>query len=185
MNHWPDASSSDVDLVRAIRRDRSESAMNVLYDRHTPRAFQTAWRILGGDIHRAEDAIQEAWMRALAGMDAWSTTEPFGTWLRGITAHIAIDWLRRDRRLVFTPDLDECAETISEHIDLESAVAALSPGYRSVLVLHDIEGFTHAEIAARLGIAVGTSKASLFKARRAVRARLRPEHCGEELNDYS
>jgi RNA polymerase sigma-70 factor (ECF subfamily) len=175
MNHSSDARLPDIDLVRAIRRDRSESAMNALYDRHTPRAFQTAWRILGGDVQRAEDAMQEAWMRALGRMDTWSTTEAFGTWLRGITAHVAIDWLRRERRLVFTPDLDDCAETISEYIDLEAAVAALPPGYRSVLTLHDIEGFTHGEIAARLGIAEGTSKATLFKARRAVRARLAPD----------
>ena len=60
--------------------------MSVLYDRHTPRAFQTAWRILGGDLQRAEDVMQEAWMRALAQMDTWRAGEAFGacgceTWL--------------------------------------------------------------------------------------------------------
>jgi RNA polymerase sigma-70 factor (ECF subfamily) len=57
-------------------------------------------------------------------------------------------------------------------VDLEAAIAALPAGYRAVLVLHDVEGFTHAEIARQLGLAVGTSKSQLFAARRAVRHRL-------------
>src|SRR5579872_6583320 len=174
MSLLPEHTPSDADLVRAIHHDRSESAMSVLYDRHTPRAFQTAWRILGGDLQRAEDVMQEAWMRALAQMDTWRAGEAFGAWLRGITAHVAIDMLRRERRLDFVADLDEPVESISEHIDLEAAIAALAPGYRAVLVLHDVEGFTHEEIAERLGITAGTSKGQLFKARRAVRARLAP-----------
>jgi RNA polymerase sigma-70 factor (ECF subfamily) len=92
---------------------------------------------------------------------------------RGIAAHIAIDQLRRERRLSFTNEIDAAvAEQFAEHIDLETAIAALPPGYRAVLVLHDVEGFTHDEIGERLGITAGTSKGQLFKARRAVRARL-------------
>ena len=149
--------------------------MSLLYDRHTPRAFQTAWRILGGDVQRAEDATQEAWMRALAQLDSWRASEAFGAWLRGIAAHVAIDLLRRERRLEFAPDVDDRVETMAEYIDLEAAIASLAPGYRAVLVLHDVEGFTHEEIAERLGITAGTSKGQLFKARRAVRARLLPK----------
>src|SRR4051812_50228835 len=95
MRHEPDSGPPDGDLVRAIQRDGAEPAMSVLYDRHTPRAFQTAWRILGGDVHRAEDAMQEAWMRALAQLESWASHEAVGAWLRGITAHVAIDLLRR------------------------------------------------------------------------------------------
>lgn len=86
MSRAPQTTPSDADLVRAIRREKSEAAMGLLYDRHTPRAFQMAWRILGGDVQRAEDVMQEAWMRALAQMDSWRATEAFGAWLRGITA---------------------------------------------------------------------------------------------------
>ncbi len=149
--------------------------MSLLYDRHTPRAFQTAWRILGGDVQRAEDATQEAWMRALAQLESWRASEAFGAWLRGIAAHVAIDLLRRERRLEFAPDVDDRVETMAEYIDLEAAIASLAPGYRAVLVLHDVEGFTHEEIGERLGITAGTSKGQLFKARRAVRARLLPK----------
>src|SRR6476620_9420379 len=78
--------------------DRSETAFGVLYDRHTPRALQTAWRILGGDAHAAEDVMQDAWVRAVATLDSWRDGEAFGAWLRGITVHVAIDALRRERR---------------------------------------------------------------------------------------
>ena len=179
MTNPVDPAPDDAALVRAIQRDGAESAMSVLYDRHTPRAYQTACRILGGDVQRAEDAMQEAWMRALARLDSWRESQAFGAWLRGIAAHVAIDLLRRERLLDFAPDIDASIEAVAEHIDLEDAIAALAPGYRAVLVLHDVEGFTHEEIGERLGITAGTSKGQLFKARRAVRARLSPEPAEE------
>jgi RNA polymerase sigma-70 factor (ECF subfamily) len=152
-----DASATDETLVSAIRRHRSEAAFALLYDRHTPRGFQTAWRIVGGNPHEAEDVVQEAWLRAVASLDRWSGESDFGAWFRGIAAHVAID-----------------EESPVEWMDMEAAILSLAPGYRAVLVLHDIEGFTHEEIGARLGITPGTSKGQLFKARRAVRARLAP-----------
>jgi RNA polymerase sigma factor (sigma-70 family) len=171
MAHTP---VSDAELVLAIRRDRSDAAFSILYDRHTPRAFQTAWRILGGNAHEAEDAMQDAWIRAVATLDAWRNGEAFGAWLRGITAHVAIDLLRRERRLTFETDIELAAAEQPEQIDIERAIAELPPGYRAVLVMHDVEGFTHEEIGERLGITAGTSKGQLFKARRVVRARLSP-----------
>jgi RNA polymerase sigma-70 factor (ECF subfamily) len=168
-----DASATDEALVSAVRYERSEAAFALLYDRHTPRAFQTAWRIVGGNPHEAEDVVQEAWLRAVSTLDRWSRQSEFGAWLRGIAAHVAIDAVRRQGRLVLDPQADAvCDESPVEWMDMESAILSLAPGYRAVLVLHDIEGFTHEEIAARLGITAGTSKGQLFKARRVVRARL-------------
>ena len=174
MAHSPVPQPSDAELVLAIRRDRSDAAFSILYDRHTPRAFQTAWRIVGGNAHEAEDAMQDAWIRAVATLDRWQNGEAFGAWLRGITAHVAIDLLRRERRLTFEIDLELPAAEQPEQIDIESAIAELAPGYRAVLVMHDVEGFTHEEIGERLGITAGTSKGQLFKARRVIRARLSP-----------
>ncbi len=181
--------SPDDHLVLAIRRDRSDDAFTLLYRRHTQRALQTAWRILGGLDREAEDAVQDAWVRAIAALDDWRGDAPFGAWFRGIVAHVAIDAVRRRSRLSFGAEDDadgdasangvaarECP--LGDRLDLESAIASLAPGYRTVLVLHDIEGFTHGEIAGRLGITEGTSKGQLFKARRAVRARLEPEPKG-------
>jgi RNA polymerase sigma-70 factor (ECF subfamily) len=185
MTQSPSSSASDAELVLAVKRDGSDSAFSVLYDRHTPRALQTAWRILGGNEHEAEDAVQEAWVRAISSLDTWSQVESFGAWLRAIAAHVAINHLRRDRRLTFTNEVDVAApEQPIDHLDLEAAIAMLAPGYRAVLVLHDIEGFTHEEIAERLGITAGTSKGQLFKARRAVRARL-VANTAEKSNGYT
>ena len=173
MGHTP--ASSDAELVAAVRRERSESAFSVLYSRHTPRVYQTVWRILGGNAQESEDVMQEAWVRAVETLDAWRGGEAFGAWLRGIATHVAIDTLRRARRLTFDEDLDAlAADPAGETIDLEAAIGSLAPGYRAVLVLHDVEGYTHEEIAGQLGITVGTSKGQLFKARRAVRGRLAP-----------
>jgi RNA polymerase sigma-70 factor (ECF subfamily) len=172
MNNVPEPSISDSELIRVIRQHSSDVAFSQLYDRHTPRALQTAWRLFGRNIHEAEDAVQEAWVRAISTLGTWRGND-FGAWLRGIVAHVAIDALRREQRLTST---DEIEQSITydpgERIDLETAIATLPPGYRAVLVLHDIEGFTHEEIGERLGITPGTSKGQLFKARRAIRAKL-------------
>ena len=109
-------------------------------------------------------------------LHAWNEDASFGAWLRSIAAHVAIDALRKTSRL--DPETDGAwsdEEWSSDRLDLETAIVALPAGYRAVLVLHDVEGFTHEEIGARLGITAGTSKGQLFKARRAVRARLAPK----------
>lgn len=169
-----DASTPDTVLVRAVQRDGSEAAFGMLYDRHTPRAFQTAWRILGGDQHEAEDAVQEAWVRAVGTLHLWRSESAFGAWLRSIAAHVAIDALRKNQRFEAETDAEWLDPEPADRLDLEAAIASLAPGYRAVLVLHDIEGFTHEEIGERLDITAGTSKGQLFKARRAVRAALSP-----------
>jgi RNA polymerase sigma-70 factor (ECF subfamily) len=107
----------------------------------------------------------------------------FGAWLRAVAVNVAREWLRHRRReMKRGSDVDPdtyAIETLHPAglIDLDDAIAALPAGYRAVLVLHDVEGFTHEEIAAQLGIAIGTSKSQLFEARRALRRRLtdRPE----------
>ena len=174
MSQSPSSSASDAELVLAVRRDRSDAAFSVLYDRHTPRAFQTAWRILGGNEHEAEDACRTRGSAPIATLDTWRND-------RGVRRVAARDHGPcRHRSCCGGSDGSRSKRTSSsaapeqsgEQIDLETAIAALAPGYRAVLVLHDVEGFTHEEIAERLGITAGTSKGQLFKARRAVRARL-------------
>lgn len=170
-------SAKDDDLLRALERDGSERAFGILYDRHTPRAYQTAWRILGGSPADADDAIQEAWVRAIASLGTRRADAEFGAWFRSIAAHVAVDIVRRQHRIELDADVDAALDEpmdAGERLDLELAIASLPDGYRAVLVLHDIEGYTHDEIGARLGITAGTSKGQLFKARRAVRARLTP-----------
>lgn len=173
MEGTADSEPSDASLIDAIRHSGSESAFRTLYDRHTLAAYRAAWRILGS-AHDAEDATQEAWLRAFNTLERWRGETAFGAWLRGIAVHVAIDQVRKTVR--FAGEVDHEANVSNEfaddRLDISDAIRALPPGYRAVLVLHDVEGFTHEEIGQRLGITAGTSKGQLFKARRAVRARL-------------
>jgi RNA polymerase sigma-70 factor (ECF subfamily) len=175
---------SDLVLVDAVRQRRSDHAFRLLYRRHTPRALQVTWRILGGVEQDAEDAVQETWIRAVGSLGAWRADAPFGAWLNGIAAHVALDMVRRERRLPLAgDDVLASADPIHERLDLETAMRALAPGYRAVLVLHDVEGFSHEEIAQALGISPGTSRGQLFKARRAVRELLSHDDTPRRLRD--
>jgi RNA polymerase sigma factor (sigma-70 family) len=159
-----------------------EAAFRALYRRHTPRLWPLLRRMLGGPGIRpeVEDAVQETWIRAVEGLPSFRWQAAFSTWLTGIALNCAREALRKRSRRGET-GTDLLLEQSSapppdpgRRLDLENAIAALPDGYRTVLVLHDIEGFTHVEIAERLGIAEGTSKSQLHHARRAVRAHLEP-----------
>ena len=171
--------TSDRQLAEALLRTREEGAFRTLYRRYTPRVYQLALRLLGGDVREAEDAVQETWIRAIEGLRAFRWEAAFATWLSGIAIHVARDALRRrlrGREDLWEPTFDPPAPEapLGERIDLERAIAALPDGYRAVLVLHDIEGMLHEEIGAALEISAGTSKSQLHRARRALRARLAP-----------
>ena len=155
-----------------------EGAFRQLYRRHTPRLHQLALRLLGGREADAEDMVQDTWIKAVEKLDTFRWESAFGTWLHAIAVNVARESARRRGRRQEV-DLPEQAEPAAaaplervEVMDLERAIAKLPDGYRTVLVLHDVEGYRHEEIAQRLGIAVGTSKAQLFHARRAMRAAL-------------
>jgi len=173
---------SDADLVEAVRVRGDEIAFRTLYRRHTPRLYQLVLRVLGGSAHDADDVVQETWIRATTSFERFRWESAFSTWLTGIALNQARDFLRRvGRRPVYEGDpgevlskLKSAAASIAERVDLERAIALLPDGYRAVFVLHDMEGYPHAEIAARLEISEGTSKSQLFHARRALRSVLEP-----------
>lgn len=164
-----------------------EAAFRTLYRRHTPRLWPLVLRMLGGSAARAdaEDVVQETWVRAVRALDGFRWEAAFSTWLGGIGLNCAREALRkRQRRNETSTDgmldrlaTDRRADPLGR-LDLEEAIAALPDGYRTVLVLHDLEGYTHPEISDRLGIAVGTSRSQLHHARKAVRRLLEP--AGEE-----
>ncbi len=162
--------SDDQELVRSALEDRSESAFLALYDRHTPRLFRSVRRLLGSSAD-AEDAVQEAWLRAMRGLPAFQWRSALSTWLTGIAINVAREQLERDGRWPTVGLTDEllAAPSVATDIDLERAIALLPAGYRAAFVLHDIEGFTHEDIARQLGWSEGTSKSQLSRARRALR----------------
>jgi RNA polymerase sigma-70 factor, ECF subfamily len=155
-----------------------EAAFRRMYGRHTPRLFQLALRLLAGDEAEAEDIVQETWIKAVEKLDGFRWESELGTWLHAIALNVSREALRRrsNRREVEWPEDDEPAAAPPperlEPVDLEHAIAALPSGYRTVLVLHDVEGHTHEAMAERLGVTPGTTKSQLFRARRAVRALL-------------
>jgi RNA polymerase sigma-70 factor (ECF subfamily) len=164
---------SDQDLVSRFAVHGDEEAFRLLFRRYTPRLYAVALRLCGGRSDAAEDAVQTAWLRAARRLDGFEWRSSLATWLTGI----AINCVREARRRpapesVAAEVLDRLPAPlvpVGDRVDLDRAIAALPDGYREVLVLHDVEGFTHEEIATALGIAAGTSKSQLFHARRAVR----------------
>jgi RNA polymerase sigma-70 factor (ECF subfamily) len=151
----------------------------VLYDRHTPRLYMLILRFLGGSEHDAEDIVQETWLRACKGLELFQWNSAFATWLRRIGVNVAVDFLRRKGRNPAKNGDPECDPPASpppldERIDLERAISLLPQGLRQAVVLHDIEGMTHKEIAELLGVTEGTTKSQLFAGRRALRKHLAP-----------
>jgi RNA polymerase sigma-70 factor (ECF subfamily) len=171
------APAADQALAEALLLNGDEQAFRELYRRHTPRLYQMVLRIVGGSEHDAEDVVQETWIRATGKLGTFRWEAAFGTWLTGIGLNVARGLLRRRGRWT---DLEDAPEPWrpppreGDRIDLERAIALLPAGYRSVLVLHDVEGYRHDEIGEMLGIAAGTSKSQLFHARKALRQLLEP-----------
>ncbi len=153
-------------------------AFRQLYRRHTPRLHQLLLRLVGGHEADAEDAVQDTWLKATERLGTFRWESAFGTWLCAIGLNVVREQARRRGRRpeVGWPEGHDPPQAPPlervDPMDLERAIAALPEGYRTVLVLHDVEGYTHEEIGAAIGVAAGTSKSQLFWARQAVRAAL-------------
>lgn len=163
-------------VARARRGDRA--AFEQLYRTHVGRVNAVCTRLVGNP-HAGEDLAQEAFVQAWRKLGAFRGDAAFGTWLYRIAANAALGHLRRTRSWGAQDELEDEDPRLPaqpgpgpEPIDLERAIAALPARARAVLVLYDIEGLDHAEIAAAMGIAIGTSKAQLHRARQAVMERL-------------
>jgi RNA polymerase sigma-70 factor, ECF subfamily len=163
-------------LVDAVMQRGDEHAFAVLYARHTPSLYGLALRLSGGDDADAQDVVHDAWVRAVARFAEFEWRSALATWLCGF---VVLRWreLARQRRHEDVTSLDDDAagsddrylEGTFDRLMLEQAVARLAAGYREVLVLHDVHGYTHNEIGTLLGIDAGTSKSQLSRARRALR----------------
>jgi RNA polymerase sigma-70 factor (ECF subfamily) len=156
-------------------------------------AFERLYRLYSGRIHGlclrmtqkpdvAEECTQDAFIQAWRGLARFEGRSAFGTWLHRIAVN---EVLRRSRRNVpLLESVDEMTDAelpaseanvesdVAVSIDVEAAISSLPPGARHVLVLQAIYGFSHEETAAMLGIAVGTCKAQLHRARQLLRARM-------------
>ncbi|MGH7668695.1 MAG: RNA polymerase sigma factor [Gemmatimonadaceae bacterium] len=168
-------SEEQLTIRRAIQGD--ESAMRALWTRHAPHIDMVVRRLVGPDHDTAQDIAQEVWIQIFRALPTYRGDSQFATWAHRIAVNRTLNALRRTRRLAklevdidteplaVTPDTDRSFVMAS----IEQAAARLSPGARTVFLLHDVEGYTHEEIATELGITAGGSKSQLFKARAKLR----------------
>ncbi|MBM4187953.1 MAG: sigma-70 family RNA polymerase sigma factor [Gemmatimonadetes bacterium] len=165
----------DPDVSTAAAGD--DRAFERLYRLHVGRIHALALR-LAADSDDAERLTQDVFVRAWERLGSFRGDSAFGTWLHRLAVNLILSdrrsaW-RRTRRVVPKADLEEemaasLPVNVGDRLDLDAAIAMLPPGARTVFVLHDVEGYEHAEIAGLTGVAVGTSKAQLFRARRLLR----------------
>ena len=157
-------------------------AFEHLYRRHAGRIHALVWRLGGNDAALADDLVQEAFIRAWDKLHLFEGKSAFGTWLHRLAANVALSDRRiRVRRVARELPMDDTVERtavgdrdlqVGLRTDLEQAIASLPERARTVLVLFDVEGYRHEEIADLTGMAVGSSKAQLHRARKLVRAAL-------------
>ena len=155
-------------------------AIRALYQQHAPRVYAVIRR-MAADDSLAEDWAQEAWVRVFRALPTFRGDSQFSTWVHRIAVNSALHGRRtRDRRAGREEPLpaeiggSAAGDKGLLRIRLERAMERLPDRMRQVLVLHDVEGYTHEDIGERLGISAGTSKSQLFKARAHMRRMLTP-----------
>jgi RNA polymerase sigma-70 factor (ECF subfamily) len=164
-------------IARVIAGDRV--AGRALYDTHAPRVYSLAYR-MSGDPERAREFTQDTFIRAFARLSQFRGDAAFSTWLHRIVVTVISNARRSEVRFAREVELDEAnlieASAPEAEPDLKECIARavknLSEAYRTTLIMHDIEGYTHAEIAGILGVPEGTSKSRLSAARAQLRQEL-------------
>lgn len=167
------------ELISRVRAGEP-AAERALYDAHVDRVYRLAFR-LAGDAELARDFTQETFIRAFERIATFRGESRLSTWLHAIATTVALNGLRKVKRFRTRETGIEAADgvaggTRTAEPDLKSrlrdAIDALPPKYRTVVVMHDMDGYTHEEIAAALDVEVGTSKAQLSRARAKLRESL-------------
>lgn len=177
----PAAGVPALDLEGALVRRAAtgdEQAFEGLYRRHVARIHSLVRRMT--DAHLADELTQDVFVRAWDRLSTFRGESAFGTWLHRLAVNVVLSRRRRDRTELgwLDPSEDALTDLVkrSPHpavaMDLDAAMMRLPEGSRQVFILHDIEGWTHEEIAAQLGTVIGTSKSQLSRARAALRRML-------------
>ncbi|HEX9731362.1 MAG TPA: RNA polymerase sigma factor [Thermoanaerobaculia bacterium] len=163
-------------------QDGDVTAFEELYRRHAGRVYALCLRMCG-NAQEAEERTQDAFVRAWEKLGSFRGRSLFSSWLHRLTVNVVLGgWRRQGRRRDRVVPFDEAAgeppeaaappPSWGDAVDLERAVAALPAGARTVFVLYDVEGYQHQEIAEMTGLAVGTCKAQLHRARQLLRKAL-------------
>jgi RNA polymerase sigma-70 factor, ECF subfamily len=179
-----------VDEAELVARARAgePAAERALYEAHVDRVYRLAYR-MAGDDDLARDLTQDTFIRAFERLDGFRGEARFSTWLHSIAVTVVLNGLRKVRKLnQRETDLDEGLDvtgtSAAAEPDLKRRLAAaidgLPEGYRTVFVMHDVEGYSHEEIGAALGLATGSSKSRLSRARATLREAL-ADFVGEQV----
>jgi len=171
----------EADLVGRCRAGDVE-AFETIYNQHAARIYTLACR-MAGSPQDGEDLLQEIFLQAHRKLASFKGDSSLGTWLYRLALNHCLDYVRSRRakmsRLTDTLDAEGAMEPVAARetpiarVDLERALQQLPEGCREAFVLHDVEGFDHKEVAKLLGIAEGTSKSQVFKARSRLRGLLK------------
>ncbi len=165
-------------VQRAVNGD--QAAMRALWTRHAPHIDVVVRRLVGHDQDLAADVAQEVWIQIFRALPNFRGDSQFGTWAHRIAVNRTLNALRSTRRTAaIEVEVEDDSASVEPEAErallastIEAAAAKLSPGARTVFLLHDVEGYTHEEIATELGITAGGSKSQLFKARAKLRTLL-------------
>jgi RNA polymerase sigma-70 factor (ECF subfamily) len=181
--------SKDVSEAEAIERAKQgdAEAFQVLYDLHKRRVYSLCLRMTSNTAE-AEDLAQEAFLQLFRKIGTFRGESAFSTWLHRLSVNVVLMHLRKKGLPVVsleettqggggeedTPKKDFGAEDVAlagsiDRLQLQRAVENLPPGYRTIFVLHDVEGYEHNEIATIVGCSIGNSKSQLHKARMKLR----------------
>ena len=161
--------------------DADVEAFESMYREHAPKIYSMACR-MAGSPQDGEDLLQEIFLQAYRKLGTFKGQSSLGTWLYRLALNHCLDYVRSRRakmsKLTETLDAERSAEPTAPRqtpiakMDLDRAIERLPDGCREAFVLHDVEGFDHKEVGEFLGIAEGTSKSQVFKARMKLRAML-------------
>jgi len=171
---------TDLELVRAAASGDAV-AFERIYEQHRRRVYSLCARMLG-NVEQAEDLTQEVFLQVYRKIGSFRGDSAFTTWLHRLAVNqVLMHFRKRGVKLEHTSeegDFTNVVETplqstrrisMVDRLALERAIAQLPPGYRTVFLLHDVEGYEHEEISSTLGVSVGTSKSQLHKARMRLR----------------
>jgi RNA polymerase sigma-70 factor, ECF subfamily len=155
------------------------AAFEELYRENAGRIYALCLRMCG-DATQAEDLTQDVFIRAWKSLGSFRGDSQLSTWLHKLAVNVCLNWNtrggRRGRQNVFLEDVavleERRRDSPEDRMDLQRAIGTLPDGARTVFVLHDIEGYKHEDIARMCGIAVGTVKAQLHRARKLLQKRL-------------
>jgi RNA polymerase sigma-70 factor (ECF subfamily) len=178
---------TDFELVQRAK-EGDQNAFRALYDRNVDRIFRLCFRMVGEE-ELAREVTQDAFVRVWECLDQFRGDAAFSTWLHSVAVSVVLNRLRKiDRHRKRERSLEDVAHFGETRLGpepgvrdrLKAAVDGLPEIYRTVFLMYDLEGYPHKEIAQALGVAVGTSKARLFRARELLR-----EALGEAMQEYA